>query len=462
MKEEKNTPIELTSTEDKTISKTKKPKWLKALEKQSWQAELLISGIVIVSLFGLPDKVIEYLIPYVIQSKTVSYFVYDLISFYMLAVVYLLIGIFIFHFGIRVLWIALLGLNSVYPKGIKPVKFSIYSKTVVEQIIKEFPNLSAYNESLDRLGSLMFSIAAMATMILYSITFIISMFFLTFIGLSKIFPNITDYLFPFGIFFYLLLLLPSILPSILKYLPIKNKKRMELIQYKYLRYLSIFISTFFYTPVSYISNTLWSNKKTQNSPLTIMIGSIFLGAFMGAFIHSHQSSLKIIKNFQPAKYTTFNNRPDAYLNDNYETELSDLVPIYTPTIPSDIIIGKRLKLFIPHIHRETENLPVIPGDSFLERLKNRNSSAREKLQMLKLERYKNLNHIYVNDSLYNDISFRFYTHPNANEEGILTYIPTDHFNIGENILEIKKEYYYPDSVQKIVHIPFYFDGANGH
>lgn len=449
-------------TPNPTPAKTKKPKWLKALEKQSWQAELLISGIIIVNLFGLPEQVIEYAAAYVIQSSPESSFFYDLIVFYLLAVVYFLISIFIYHFGLRVLWIALLGLNSVFPKGIKRVEYSTFSLSMVDRVIKEFPDLSAYNKELDRQGSLMFSIAAMVTMILLSITFVLFLFFLGFSGMSKLFPSIKEHAFLIGAIFYAMILLPALLPAILKKIPSFDKDKLENWQYNFSRYFSKGLYLFFYKPVNYITNILMSNgTQKKHGFVRGMVLSILVGGFMGIFIYSHQKSLEVFKNFNAEKYMTFNNRPNVYLRDNYETTFTNQLPFYTPIIPSDIIIGSQLKLFIPTINREIETLPSIAGDSFWEKLMNkesRSATAKAKRRALKLQQNKNLNQIYINDSLYNNVTTRFYTHPHALEEGVLMYIPTDNFNIGENILEVRKDYYYQDTLQKIVRIPFFFEG----
>ncbi|MEP5237559.1 MAG: hypothetical protein ABJQ38_01290, partial [Flavobacteriaceae bacterium] len=46
--------------------------------------------------------------------------------------------------------------------------------------------------------------------------------------------------------------------------------------------------------------------------------------------------------------------------------------------------------------------------------------------------------VSINDSLYQDLNFRFFTHPDKDQKGIITVIPTDHFLQGENILDIKR------------------------
>ncbi len=64
----------------------------------------------------------------------------------------------------------------------------------------------------------------------------------------------------------------------------------------------------------------------------------------------------------------------------------------------------------------------------------------------------------MNETFYDDLKFQYFTHPHQSEEGILVYIPTQNFKVGENILEIRKEYFSDEGVQKIVHIPFFFEG----
>ena len=96
----------------------KKPKWLRELETQSWQAELLISVATIVTLFKLPDLLLHCLENLAVSSSEFDYLFLTFMVTYLLAGVYSLIASFSIHFFLRALWIAFLGLNSVYPNGI--------------------------------------------------------------------------------------------------------------------------------------------------------------------------------------------------------------------------------------------------------------------------------------------------------------------------------------------------------
>jgi hypothetical protein len=65
--------------------------------------------------------------------------------------------------------------------------------------------------------------------------------------------------------------------------------------------------------------------------------------------------------------------------------------------------------------------------------------------------------VFVNNKAYPNLDFQYYAHPNEGEKGALIYIPTDDFMPGKNVLEIRKEYFSKDGVQKVVVILFYFE-----
>ena len=46
--------------------------------------------------------------------------------------------------------------------------------------------------------------------------------------------------------------------------------------------------------------------------------------------------------------------------------------------------------------------------------------------------------ISVNDSVYTNLSYHFYIHPDKKQKGILATIPTDNFIVGENKLAVEK------------------------
>jgi len=92
----------------------KKPKWLKKLEQESWQTELLISSAAIYAAFQLPELINQ------LSNWAITYFAFEdakwnyaLIMYLSFAAVILILS-FVTHFILRTIWIALIGLNSVF------------------------------------------------------------------------------------------------------------------------------------------------------------------------------------------------------------------------------------------------------------------------------------------------------------------------------------------------------------
>jgi hypothetical protein len=140
---------------------------------------------------------------------------------------------------------------------------------------------------------------------------------------------------------------------------------------------------------------------------------------------------------------------------NYENLLNKEAQIYTPVIQSDVVTDDFLKVFIPTIARESEHI-TFKEYGIVERFKM-NDAQRETRDKEKLEAYKQFNRLYINDVECSNLDYQFYTHPQATEKGLLVYIPTEHFVKGRNMLEIRKNYFSKDSIQKIIKVPFFFE-----
>ena len=134
-----------------------KPKWLSKLERESWQAELIISGAAIIGSLQLPGLIdrmeIYFLLNYDRDSLWISY----VASIYWRVLANSLIVTFIFHFIVRALWIGLVGLNSVFPGGFQANER--YSRHYQERLRAEYGDVDGFIQRLDRLGSGIFGVA---------------------------------------------------------------------------------------------------------------------------------------------------------------------------------------------------------------------------------------------------------------------------------------------------------------
>jgi len=146
-------------------------KWLRRLQRESWQAELLVSGIALfgsLQLPGLAGDTLDFLVN--IISEKYNFFLGMLIV-YLLMGSYILIVTFISHFVLRALWIGLIGVNSVYPKGIN-LESDAQSRDFLEKAKKDFPEEEGRErvQKLDEGCSVLFGFAAQMAMIFLAIS----------------------------------------------------------------------------------------------------------------------------------------------------------------------------------------------------------------------------------------------------------------------------------------------------
>lgn len=268
--------------------------------------------------------------------------------------------------------------------------------------------------------------------------------------LISVFPIISDHILAIGIGAYVVFMLVSI---ILQYLGKKypDNERIEKIITGYGTVMGTIFSLYiFQKPINYITSIYMSNVKSKRYGFVMLFACVFMG-FMGG---RHMGNSNAINDFEAQKYFTFNNKPYQILAFNYENLMDKEAQIYTPVIQSDIITDDFVKVFIPNIARERERMNI-KEYSIVERFKQ-SPAEKEAIDKEKFEIYKQFNRIYINDTLLANLEYQFYTHPQATERGLLVYIPSEHFIKGRNILEIRKNYFSKDSIQKIVKIPFFF------
>ena len=104
-----------------------KPEWLQALEAQSWQAELIASGLAIYGSLSMGvylDGLAEWaVLRFNDRVLDITYF----LLLYIYSAHAILVISFITHLALRILWAGILGLSSVFPGGINMETKTFYS-----------------------------------------------------------------------------------------------------------------------------------------------------------------------------------------------------------------------------------------------------------------------------------------------------------------------------------------------
>jgi hypothetical protein len=99
--------------------KSNVPEWLKNLQENSWEVELLISGGAIFSLFQVSNIYLEFMESLKITSHFAGTGVFIILG--MLGIKILTTGFF-FHLFLRAIWLGMVCINYVFPKGISEKK----------------------------------------------------------------------------------------------------------------------------------------------------------------------------------------------------------------------------------------------------------------------------------------------------------------------------------------------------
>lgn len=183
------------------------PDWLKAIQFNSWEAELLVSALVLYALFQLPDLILAFSLRTFSNGSQFHQFFDILIT----AINLLKFG-YALHILVRGLWVASVGLSYVFPKGVdkKRLKFKgrfdkeLGSSKSVDSVLK-----------LEELSSLIYGIS----FLLFGTMFGMGMLFFLFVWVTELFvPYMQDYglafiLFVFFYFIFLILLLIDFLTN---------------------------------------------------------------------------------------------------------------------------------------------------------------------------------------------------------------------------------------------------------
>lgn len=426
-----------------------KPAWLRQLEQESWQAELIISGIAIFGALNLPgliERQLERTAFHAAEGELLLWFLF--FTYLILAANALIIG-FISHFVLRTLWIGLIGLASVYPEGIR-TEHARYSKAFMERVRDKFPGPREFNERLDRLCSLLFAIIASATLIFGSISLSLIALYLVGMGIATAVPILESTTFPLIVLFIFVFI--SMLVEIMNASFLKNRKWVRKAQFP-LYWLSFrCFANVFYLPAGYIQWTLNSNTKRNQFTTTFL----FLSAVISIIGIYNLINIHNLPYIMPDGFHYERSRPFYQSVRNYESTRQGHFA-FEAAIPDEQISGRFLPVFVPILGREEAVLDSLCGSWKKDEALSRNENRRRH-DAFRIDCYQKYLTFYVNDSLYQDIdlTLRNRTQTDPAEIGVRAFLLTDGFRVGKNLLQVRKACYDEAGNAKVYTIPFWY------
>lgn len=415
-------------TTDQSNDKT--PKWLRRLEKESWQAELIISGLALYGALYLPEFV-YWLSDTLIDFFPVNYYLAGYtISFFYLFGVSILTTFFIIHFILRAYWIGLIGLNSVYPNSYN-IEDGFYSPIYSRLYAAKLPKIRETIKAVDKQCSSMFS-GAFVFMLMYG------MMSVTFSIILGIYMLTKEYV-PFpvwivlGVIFAIITIVMSVFGMMGKSEKYRHNEKLQTNFFRLSYVYGNFTSPFVFKPLNQIVFTFSSNAKKASSNLKIVLPFMLVSMFLTMYhIDNSNIGIMIVKgtgeNINISDKTIYSNN---YL-DQYEAEQN----IFVPVIESDVIEDPFIKLFIPILKNESYIQEEICGEYEKDDTLDKDEADIKKIEF-NLNCCKQYINIYLNGVQF-DADLMRHRNPQGDRKGVLCYIPSNIFTLGKNNIRVEK------------------------
>ena len=401
-------------------------KWLEILQQESWQLELLISGFAIFLLAESYESIhnLDDQINLLISGS--AYYAFLYIPYQViLGAWYVLIINLILHVLLRGLWISTIGLRYV-SGDIDFNKLNISPK--FDRFLRsKIVSFDLYIQSLEKLCSAVFGFTFLIIFILISGgLYVVGIFILAMAmeGISRKFGD----LWVLVIVPFLLLYLLGGFIYFLDFITlgwIKRKKGIAGFYYPIYRFFSVITLAFIYRPIYY---NLLDNKFGRNIVL-------FLIPYLIGF--SLIASLTVnTQAYLPG------NRTLQSISNNFYDDTSEDRSSNSASISSKFVKNGYAQLFLPYVARNDDQVieaicpdlkPAKTGIFFF----GNNDPLRNNMDAdLALDCHAQRFKIYVNDTLLNNVKYRFHEHPTRKNIGILTVLDVGYLPRGEHSIKI--------------------------
>jgi len=402
-------------------------KWLEILQQESWQLELLISGFAIFLLVGSyePLQNLDYQIR-LLSSGSNYYGVLEIPYQVVLGAWYVLMINLITHVLLRGLWISTIGLR--YISG--DIDFDILkiSPKFDRFLRRRIVNFDLYIQKLEKICSSVFGFTFLIIFILISGgLFVIGILIMvwTMEAISTSFGGRWVLVFiPFLILYLVGGFIYFIDFITLGWL--KRKKRIARFYYPIYRFFSAITLAFIYRPLYY---NMVDNKFGRGVVL-------FLIPYLIVF------TLLAALTFRTQAYLPANRQLQSLSNDSYDDTWDKNRPTYSASISSKFIKNGFVPLYLPYIALADDKVikaicpdlkPAKTGIFFF----GSSDSVRDNMDadatlLCHANRFK----IYVNDSLFNNLNFRFHEHPKRKNIGLIAILDVGYLSRGEYAIKV--------------------------
>ncbi|GAB5409617.1 MAG: hypothetical protein BalsKO_19820 [Balneolaceae bacterium] len=416
----------------KTEEKGHNRSWLQRVAEQSWEPELLISGLAIFATIKIPQYVLDFYQYYRFNLQLDTGFIDELMPMLVVGVTLTALKVlsfaFIFHFVVRAFWVGLMGLRSVFTEGIQYEKLE-YSELYRSEMRQRIGTQDSFLLAADRLASLIFSTAFLFVLYMVGVGFLYSVFFLLMNGVKLMVSEEVFDLYSTIILISagVLLLSVSVISMVFNMKKYREQEKFARLHFMLTWYIGLLFYPFIYKPIQFLVLSFASNipkKKNQ------IYGMVFFAIFMAIFMSS-TFDLMNVKLVQTRDFYTARASASTIIPENYDSEFEGLY-FERPVISSPYVKkGAYFSLYIPYSKMLDRKLgqyceEASPADS-LSRYERRKMTNQQNIECANQFFTVTVNHL---DTLESD--FLFYNHNRTDQAGFRSmFMLSDTMNIGK-------------------------------
>ena len=401
-----------------------------------WELELLISGAVVFSLLQMPgvvDGVFNRVQPHLADRAHFGAF---MLYTYVKLILYTLISCFVVHLGTRAYWVGLIGLETVFPHGVR-WSDTTYGPVVTEVYRKKLGRLQPRIDAADRFCSILFPLAFTLVMLFAYSTAILAVVTGLAFAVSRLLLDGRFFVQLCVGIFAVAFLIPITAWALDR--AIGKRVRPGDPGEKAIRWLAL---TAYYVNAmpayGTVFMTLFSNaRKGARYPMMYALMAVLFGFFITKDVFLGRGILLA------ADHVYLPDSPGRFgIGAGYYESQREPGAVYdrTPSIQSDVVRDPYVKLFIPYT-------PIRHGKAFAEGCPAAPQLSRGGLRMdvdeppppaavqAVLDCWARLQPVTLNGRPFRP-DFRFYTQPESGMRGIMAYIPTAALPRGENVITV--------------------------
>ncbi|MDW3193066.1 MAG: hypothetical protein R8G66_11910 [Cytophagales bacterium] len=453
-------------SDNETGKENQVAQWLKKLERESWQLELLVSAFTIFLLIQANIAYKEFfdgLVYYYNVNGDINAFTYMFLGLVGVSIKALTLFL-VLHLMLRGFWIGAIGLRSVQPS----IDFASlnYSEYFTEKLKQKVRSLDDLVMMLDQLCSVIFAFSFLVISMLiafgmYLLFLGIVAFFLNWLGTFELETLSTVLGFS---------LIPTILLTGLIYLIdyftlgfIKKIKWFSKVYYPIYRFYGFITFSGISRSIYYYLITKFSKNRIRLAYLIAM--SLWIFSITLEFDQFQYFSNEDDKTFLSNNYYDDRRDEDSYvgvLSIESRTIAGSFMPVWIRSNPQE---NSEIQAVCPEFEsprndgwNSTLNIAMDDGSVNLNSEVSDGAVERQMLDCM-LAYYR----VSINDSVYHELDAFFHYHPQKDQKGILAMLETSTFLHGKNMLKLETQLISEkDSVKtskwiEVANVPFWFD-----